>query len=59
MSAPSIKLGQGAEGPWYNRSALVQACHPNPAAFGGWLNDTYSVQLFRHPGHREIGGGAL
>jgi hypothetical protein len=42
-------LGAGAAGPWENRSQLIVAEHPNPAAVGGWLNATYSVQLFQHP----------
>lgn len=42
-------LGAGAHGPWENRSALICAQHPNPAAVGGWLNATYSVTLFQHP----------
>lgn len=54
MSARAHKLGVGAEGPWENRSALVSVAHPNPAAVGGWLNDTYSVQLLRHPTHPDI-----
>ncbi|MCU1488927.1 MAG: hypothetical protein JWM85_332 [Acidimicrobiaceae bacterium] len=54
MSASSLKLGVGADGPWENREALIRARHPNPAAVGGWLNDTYSVQLFRRPTHPGI-----
>lgn len=49
MSSTRITLGVGAEGPWENREGLIRAKHPNPAAVGGWLNETYAVQLFRHP----------
>jgi hypothetical protein len=48
------RLGVGAEGPWENRSELVRLAHPIPAAVGGWLNQTYSVQLFQHPTHPGI-----
>jgi hypothetical protein len=48
------KLGVGADGPWENRSAVIQQRHANPAAVGGWLNETYSVQLFQHPTHPGI-----
>lgn len=54
MSRNEIKLGVGAEGPWENRSALVGLAHPVRAAVGGWLNQTYSVQLFQHPTHPDI-----
>lgn len=54
MNATRIKLGTGAEGPWENREALIRNRHPNPAAVGGWLNETYAVQLFRHPTHPAI-----
>jgi hypothetical protein len=50
----ATRLGVGAEGPWENRSAIVRQAHPNPAAVGGWLNDTYAVQLFQHPLHPGI-----
>lgn len=37
-------------GPWENRTHMVAAgLHPNPAARGVWLDQTYSVQLFHHP----------
>lgn len=49
-----MKLGAGADGPWENRSEAIDRLHPNPAAVGGWLNDTYSVQLFQHPTHPSI-----
>lgn len=49
MSALATTLGVGASGPWENRSQLIRKRHPNPAAVGGWLNETYSVQLFQHP----------
>lgn len=48
------KLGEGAQGPWENRELLIRASHPNPAALGGWCNQTYSVQLFQHPTHPGI-----
>lgn len=48
------QLGTGAAGPWESRHALIEARHPNPAAVGGWLNDTYSVWLFRHATHTGI-----
>lgn len=54
MSAQTSCLGPGADGPWENRSALIRERHPNPAAVGGWLNETYSVQLFQHPPHPGI-----
>jgi hypothetical protein len=54
MRRNAFKLGVGAEGPWENRHALIRARHPNPAAVGGWLNETYSVQLFQHPTHPGI-----
>lgn len=49
-----MRLGRGTEGPWENRHALIKAEHPNPAAVGGWLNSTYSVQHFQHPTHPGI-----
>lgn len=51
---PKAKLGEGAAGPWENRHALIAERHPNPACVGGWLNETYSVQLFQHPGKPGI-----
>jgi hypothetical protein len=54
MSRKAFKLGVGAEGPWENRHELIQERHGNPAAVGGWLNETYSVQLFQHPTHPGI-----
>ena len=45
----STQLGEGGAGPWENRHTLVAEAHPNPAAIGGWLNQTYSVQWFQHP----------
>lgn len=50
----NAQLGTGASGPWENRCQLVRDKHPNPAAVGGWLNGTYSVQLFQHPTHEGI-----
>jgi hypothetical protein len=47
----STRLGTGGSGPWENRHTAVRELHPNPAAVGGWLNATYSVQLYRHPTH--------
>ena len=47
-------LGVGGAGPWENRGHLILERHPNPAAKGGWLNDTYSVQLFCHDTHPGI-----
>ena len=43
-----------AAGPWENRSQLIRDRHPNPAAVGGWLNETYSVQLFQHPAYPGV-----
>lgn len=43
------RLGEGADGPWESRHALIRERHGNPACVGGWLNQTYSVQLFQHP----------
>lgn len=54
MSARRHKLGHDAEGPWENREGLIRNAHPNPAAVGGWLNETYSVTLFQHPGYEGI-----
>lgn len=54
MSATATKLGIGADGPWENRRELIQARHPNPNAVDGWLNATYSVQLFQHRGHEGV-----
>lgn len=50
----ATELGVGAAGPWENRCALVRAQHPNPAAVGAWLNQTFAVQLFNHPTHPGI-----
>jgi hypothetical protein len=47
-------LGCGGDGPWENRTALVLPRHPNPAARGMWLNQTYAVQLFNHPGYPGV-----
>lgn len=47
-------LGIGGAGPWENRSQLVDAVHPNPAAVGAWLNRTYAVQLYRHDTHPGV-----
>lgn len=47
-------LGQGGAGPWEQRHGLIRERHPNPAAIGGWLNETYSVQWFQHPTHLGI-----
>src|SRR4051794_25933283 len=52
--AVAYELGVGAAGPWENRSTLIRAQHPNPAAVGGWLNATYAVQLFQHPNKTGI-----
>jgi hypothetical protein len=49
MRTAALKLGVGAEGPWENREGLMRERQPNPACVNGWLNDTYSVQLFQHP----------
>lgn len=54
MSASTRALGVGADGPWENRSTLIRAQHPNPAAVGGWLNQTYSVQLFQHAAYPGV-----
>lgn len=54
MTSVKTALGRGADGPWENRSQLVRAQHPNPAAIGGWLNADYSIQLFQHPTHPGI-----
>lgn len=47
-------LGKGPNGPWENRKLQIEILHPNPAAVDGWLNDTYSVQLFNHPTHPGV-----
>jgi hypothetical protein len=41
--------GMGASGPWAKRPEVVAGLRrQNPARVDAWLNQTYSVQLFRH-----------
>lgn len=49
MTRSRDRLGVGSDGPWETRHETIATQHPNPACTGGWLNETYSVQLFQHP----------